>query len=80
MHNLVKSQHFDVVRRFKQLFSRYQRSRDLISVGAYKAGSDPVLDQAVALYPRLEGFLQQRIDEREGYDESVLKLAALFNA
>ena len=80
MHNLVKSQHFDVVRRFKQLFSRYQRSRDLISVGAYKAGSDPVLDQAVALYPRLEGFLQQRIDEREGYDEPVLKLAALFNA
>ena len=48
--------------------------------GAYKAGSDPVLDQAVALYPRLEGFLQQRIDEREGCDESVLKLAALFNA
>ena len=40
-----------------------------------------MLDQAVALYPRLEGFLQQRIDEREGYDdESVLKLAALFNA
>ena len=79
MHNLVKSQHFDVVRRFKQLFSRYQRSRDLIAVGAYQAGSDPVLDEAVTLYPRLEAFLQQRIDEREGYDESVLKLQGLFN-
>ncbi len=78
MHNLVKPQHLDVVRRFKQLFSRYQRSRDLIAVGAYHAGADPVLDMAVALYPRLEAFLQQRIDEREGYDDAVLKLEALF--
>ena len=78
MHNLVKAQHFDVVRQFKQFFSRYQRSRDLIAVGAYQAGADPVLDTAVALYPKIEAFLQQRIDERETYDDSVLKLDALF--
>jgi len=80
MHNLVKSQHFDMVRRFKQLFSRYQRSRDLIAVGAYHAGSDPVLDQAVAMYPRLEAFLQQRIEESEPYESAVEKLHALFGA
>ena len=80
MHNLVKSQHFDMVRRFKQLFSRYQRSRDLIAVGAYHAGSDPVLDQAVAMYPRLEAFLQQRIEECEPYESAVEKLHALFGA
>src|SRR5581483_1638891 len=34
-------------RRFKQLYSRYQRSRDLIAVGAYAAGSDPLLDEAI---------------------------------
>ncbi|MCP5237181.1 MAG: flagellar protein export ATPase FliI [Zoogloeaceae bacterium] len=78
MHNLVKAQHFDVVRQFKQFFSRYQRSRDLIAVGAYQSGADPVLDTAVALYPKIEAFLQQRIDERESYDDSVLKLDALF--
>ena len=80
MHNLVKSQHFDMVRRFKQLFSRYQRSRDLIAVGAYHAGSDPVLDQAVAMYPRLEAFLQQRIEECEPYESAVEKLHTLFGA
>jgi len=78
MHNLVKPAHFDVVRRFKQLFSRYQRSRDLIAVGAYQAGSDPILDQAVAYYPRLEAFLQQRIEESEPYESAVEKLEALF--
>ena len=80
MHNLVKSQHFDMVRRFKQLFSRYQRSRDLIAVGAYHAGSDPVLDEAVSIYPRLEAYLQQRIDENEPYESAVEKLHALFGA
>jgi flagellum-specific ATP synthase len=46
MVNLITPQHLDAIRRFKQLYSRYQRSRDLISVGAYAHGSDPLLDQA----------------------------------
>jgi flagellum-specific ATP synthase len=49
--------------RFKQLFSRYQRNRDLISVGAYSPGHDPELDEAVQRYPKLAAFLQQSIDE-----------------
>ncbi|MBT0963338.1 flagellar protein export ATPase FliI [Denitromonas iodatirespirans] len=80
MHNLVKPAHFEQVRRFKLLFSRYQRSRDLIAVGAYQAGSDPVLDQAVEAYPALEAFLQQGIDEREGFDGAVANLHALFGS
>lgn len=78
MHNLVSAEHFELVRRFKQLFSRYQRSRDLIAVGAYQPGADPLLDTAVALYPKLEAFLQQRIDEREAFDTAAAKLHRLF--
>ncbi|MBW7861393.1 MAG: flagellar protein export ATPase FliI [Rhodocyclaceae bacterium] len=80
MHALVSPEHFEQVRRFKQLFSRYQRSRDLISVGAYQPGSDPLLDTAVQMYPALESFLQQRIDEREAYRPAVSRLGALFPA
>ncbi|MCL7929283.1 flagellar protein export ATPase FliI [Halomonas llamarensis] len=50
-------------RNFKRLFSRYQRNRDLISVGAYTPGHDPQLDEAVKRFPELEHFLQQNIDE-----------------
>ena len=80
MHSLVSAEHFDLVRRFKQLFSRYQRSRDLIAVGAYQAGADPLLDKAVAMYPRLEAFLQQRIDEQETHPQANAHLGALFAA
>lgn len=63
---------------FKQLFSRYQRNRDLISVGAYSAGHDPQLDRAVQLYPRLEDFLQQRIDERADIGHAQQAMTALL--
>ena len=79
MTGLVKSTHLDLVRRFKLLYSRYQRSRDLISVGAYAPGSDPLLDQAVAMYPRFETFLQQDMNEREDFDEAAIKLHRLFD-
>ncbi|MBG12616.1 MAG: flagellar protein export ATPase FliI [Alloalcanivorax venustensis] len=63
---------------FKQLFSRYQRNRDLISVGAYSPGHDPSLDQAVELYPSIEHFLQQGIGERADIDDSQQALGALL--
>lgn len=78
MHNLVGDEHFALVRQFKQYFSRYQRSRDLIAVGAYQAGSDPMLDEAVKLYPKLEAFLQQGIHEREPYESAIARMAQIF--
>ncbi|WP_016833942.1 flagellar protein export ATPase FliI [Herbaspirillum lusitanum] len=78
MHSITSAEHQRDTRRLKQLYSRYQRNRDLISVGAYSAGSDPVLDQAIQLMPRIEAFLQQGIPERAGVSESLGQLTALF--
>mgnify|MGYP002383874665 CR=1 FL=1 len=77
---LIDDGHLAQVRQFKQLYSRYQRARDLLAVGAYARGSDPLLDRAIALYPHLESFLQQGIDECSRYDDSLEKLAAVFGA
>jgi flagellum-specific ATP synthase len=49
-------------------------------VGAYVAGSDPLLDRAILMNPHLEAFLQQQIGERADYASSRDHLAALFNA
>lgn len=78
MVNLIDQPHMDQIRKFKVLFSRYQRSRDLISVGAYVPGSDPVLDQAINLYPRMESFLQQQLTEQSDFASSVSTLKSLF--
>jgi flagellum-specific ATP synthase len=78
MTALVTPEQEGQVRLLKQLLSRYQRNRDLISVGAYAAGSDPQLDQAIALYPAMEAFLQQKMDERCDYLQACEHLQALF--
>ncbi len=78
MVQLIDTPHLDQIRKFKVLFARYQRSRDLISVGAYAPGSDPVLDQAIALYPQMESFLQQQLIEQSNFPSSLEALKALI--
>ena len=79
MVNLITPEHFEQIRRFKQLYSRYQRSRDLISVGAYAPGSDPALDEAIRRYPAFEHFLQQPLGIQAGYADSLASLDSLFS-
>jgi flagellum-specific ATP synthase len=57
--------------RFRALFARYQRNSDLISVGAYVPGSDPLVDHAIALYPRLEAYLRQDVCTACSYESAV---------
>ena len=78
MTGLIPPAQLDLVRHFKLLYSRYHRSRDLISVGAYVRGSDPVLDEAILMYPRLEDFLQQGMEQRVDAERSAAQLAALL--
>jgi flagellum-specific ATP synthase len=78
MHGITAHDHQQLARRLKKLTASYQRSRDLISVGAYSAGSDPVLDEAIARHAKIESFLQQDIAEQAGVAESLGQLTALF--
>lgn len=78
MHSITSPQHQQLARRLKKLTATYQRSRDLISVGAYSVGSDPVVDEAIARHTKIESFLQQDITEQAGLEESLGQLASLF--
>ncbi|MFD1215481.1 flagellar protein export ATPase FliI [Microbulbifer celer] len=78
MNAIVDNPQQQRARRLKQLFSRYQRNRDLISVGAYSPGHDPQLDLAVQQYPMIERFLQQGIEERADIAATAAQLHALM--
>jgi flagellum-specific ATP synthase len=79
MHTITPPEQQHLARRLKKLYSRYERSRDLISVGAYAPGTDPVLDEAIRLRTGMDGFLQQAIHERAGVDDSLAQLETLFH-
>ncbi len=78
MHNITDSTHQAQARRLKQLMSSYQRNRDLINVGAYQAGSDPTLDEAIKMHETIAEFLQQSIGDKVSIQQSLDELSSLF--
>jgi type III secretion protein N (ATPase) len=63
--------------RLREHLAHYEAKRDLISLGAYKAGSDPRLDAAIARIDSIEAFLRQRRDERTPLRETLSSLEAI---
>jgi flagellum-specific ATP synthase len=66
-------------RRFRQLYSSYRQNRDLVAVGAYQAGADPLLDEAIARHPQLLDFLRQDLRQGVDFASSQAGLEALFS-
>lgn len=79
MPQVVFEEHVRLAQRFKQLWSRYQQSRDLISVGAYVPGGDADTDLAIALQPTMAKYLRQGLADNESLDSSYALLAAALN-
>jgi flagellum-specific ATP synthase len=67
-----------MARELRRLYSLYQQNRDLISVGAYQAGSNPRLDKAIEKNPAILDFLQQDMDEPVDINRSLQELAVLL--
>ncbi|HEY5717335.1 MAG TPA: flagellum-specific ATP synthase FliI, partial [Motiliproteus sp.] len=74
MPSVVTPQHLTLAQQFKQVYSRYQQNRDLISVGAYARGSDAEIDRAIERMPHFRQFLQQRLDESQPFKASFQAL------
>ncbi|MEM7169505.1 MAG: hypothetical protein AAF530_05015, partial [Pseudomonadota bacterium] len=68
-----------LVARARSLISTYENMAELIRIGAYKAGSDALIDEAIHYYPRLEAFLSQDKDEHCDLDQGYRDLAALLD-
>ncbi len=77
MSGITGTEHQQAAQRFRQLYTAYRQNEDLISVGAYQRGSDPVVDQAIQYQPRLRAFLQQDVSEAVDFEEAVASLRRL---
>jgi flagellum-specific ATP synthase len=78
MHEIITPEHRALVRRLRQLYSTYQQNRDLISIGAYRAGSDPRIDEAIDYWPRIVEFLQQDMRQPRDFGASLDELKHLL--
>lgn len=78
MPQVVPAEQLKQAQRFKQLWSRFQQSRDLISVGAYVPGGDADTDLAIARQPQMAQYLRQGLGESVGMAQSREQLAGVL--
>ena len=69
MVEIVSEHHRRTASRLRNMLSIYQKNADLISIGAYKRGNNPALDEAVMKIDRINDFLCQDIGGKFSYDE-----------
>ena len=67
------------IRKLKRLMSAYNAQRDLIAIGAYQRGNDPVVDEALARWPAILNFLGQDVSEASDVPASRDALARLLD-
>ncbi|MCP5141964.1 MAG: flagellar protein export ATPase FliI [Chromatiales bacterium] len=77
MTAIVTPEHQEIARRFRRLLATYHQNQDLMDVGAYVPGSNPEIDAAIKMYPKLLEYLRQRTDDRVSLDDSIAQLAKL---
>ena len=78
MNDIVDPLHQTDARAFRALIANYEANRDLVLMGAYRAGADPQLDRAIAMHTQLTAFLSQPQREIVALTRSVAELADLL--
>lgn len=75
MSDIVSEEQKKSASRLRNMMSTYQSNQDLLSIGAYKAGSNPELDDAIAHIHNINSFLQQSVSEKSTFEQTVEALA-----
>ena len=77
MNDVVDRRHRDNALRLKSLMASYMEAEDLINIGAYVQGSNPEIDMACRMMPKIREFLRQDVEESSTLEETAGRLDAL---
>ncbi len=64
MPSITTKEHMAAAQKLRELLAHYEENRDLVQVGAYRKGSDPLLDRAILCMEALELLLYQGVENR----------------
>jgi flagellum-specific ATP synthase len=79
MPMIATREHLALAQRFREIHAAYRQNADMIGVGAYSPGSDPRLDEAIALRAPMAAFLRQNMHEGVGFADAYRELEALLS-
>ena len=77
MDQVVAPRHLAAAQKLRHWMALYEDHRDLIEIGAYRRGSEPLLDKVLEKLPQVNALLRQAPEERTPFDAALAALAAL---
>lgn len=77
MKDIVTAEHRAAAEKLKQLLAAHREAEDMIAIGAYQPGSNPLVDQAITLQDAIRGFLTQSTEDSSHVKLAVEKLLEL---
>ncbi len=78
MIELVPEEHQRLASRLRDILSVYEKNSDLVSIGAYKSGSNPRLDFALTKIDEINQYLMQGINESFSYDQCLAEMRKII--
>lgn len=76
MPQIVAPEHLERAQYFKQIYATYSQNQDLINIGAYAMGTDPKIDEAIAMFPTLQALIRQPMSQAVDWQQSLTELVA----
>ena len=77
MPDIVEPEHLKAAGFIRNKLAVYDEASDLINIGAYVKGANPQIDEAVRLYPAIQAFLKQDMNESYSYEQIIKMMLAL---
>ena len=78
MVEIVSPEHRQLASKLRDILGVYEKNSDLVSIGAYKAGTNPKLDYALTKIDAINQFLMQGVDEAFSYEESLTEMGRIL--
>ena len=78
MEDITDLDHKHHAGRIKEVLATYQKAEDLINIGAYAAGSNPKIDEAIQMIDPINHYLRQGIHEETTFEESIDALKSMM--
>ena len=74
VQSVCKDEQIKMAQKFREIYSRYKKHEDMINLGVYQKGTDQTIDEAIQIFPKLNKFLRQDINESYNFEASINEL------
>ena len=78
MSSIVTPEHKEAAGKMRTIMALYRENKDLIDVGMYQPGTNPRLDTAIEMMPKINAFLQQRTSDIVSMDTTIQTLVDMM--